>query len=181
MVNHLADTCPSRKKSLPIASLIGSADPRLEFYHIDCPDVNGQSPGMKNVGIVYIEASEISKEELAKEFSVIYKTSWPWQIRQLDEWTFLVRFPPHMQVEDVAGYPCFGLVKEGVTVNVEIWDGELENEGETQDVWVHLRKLKPKWCEWDTLARISSAFGIMVDVDWNGMFQSFYEVVRVKI
>jgi hypothetical protein len=53
---------------VPMASLIGSADPRLEFYHIDCPDVNGQSPGMKNVGIVYIEAGEISKEELAKEF-----------------------------------------------------------------------------------------------------------------
>jgi hypothetical protein len=55
---------------------------------------------------------------------LIYKTNWPWQIRTLDDWTFLVKFP-HMRVEDVASYPFFGLVKEGVTVNVEVWDGEL--------------------------------------------------------
>jgi hypothetical protein len=41
-----------------------------------------------------------------------------------------------MRVEDVASYPCFGLVKEGVTVNVEVWDGELESLEETQEVWM---------------------------------------------
>jgi hypothetical protein len=55
-----------------------------------------------------------------------------------------VKFPPHLPVEDVAGYPCFGLVKEGVTVNVEVWDGELESQGENKEVWLQLRGLKPK-------------------------------------
>jgi hypothetical protein len=45
-----------------------------------------------------------------------------------------VKFPPCLPVEDVAGYPYFGLVKEGVTVNVEVWYGELESQGENQDV-----------------------------------------------
>ena len=89
---HKEDTCPVRKQPLPTAALYGAANPGLEFLHIDCPE---KQLGSNNIGIVYIEAGEIDKEELAKEFAVIYKTNWPWPIRQLDAWSFLVHFPPH--------------------------------------------------------------------------------------
>lgn len=82
---HKDDKCPTRKLPLPAASLYGRADPGLEFYHIEVPEGNGKDASAMNVGIVYIEAREISKEDLAKEFAVIYKTTWPWQIRQLGE------------------------------------------------------------------------------------------------
>lgn len=84
-------------------------------------------------------------------------------------------------MEDVAGYPCFGLVKDGVTVNVEVWDGELESTEENQEIWVQLRGLKPEWCKWGILSQFASAFGIMVDIDWQGLFLNFCEVVRIKI
>jgi hypothetical protein len=48
-----------------------------------------------------------------------------------------------MAVADVASYPCFGPVKDGVTVNVEVWDGELEYEEKTHDVWFQLRGINP--------------------------------------
>ena len=49
-------------------------------------DINLQHSGrLKNVGIVFIEDGEISKEDLAKEFSEIYKTNWPWPINALDD------------------------------------------------------------------------------------------------
>jgi hypothetical protein len=86
---------------------------------------------------VYIEAREISKEELKHEFVVIYKTNWPWQFREIKPWSYLIKFPPHLLVEDGASYPCFGLMKEGVTVNVEVWDGEFHSEEENSEVWVH--------------------------------------------
>jgi hypothetical protein len=144
-------------------------------------DANVQQIGISNIGIVYIEAGEVSKEELAKEFSVIYKTNWPWQIRSLDQWTFLVKFPPHMLVEDVAGYPCFGLVKEGVTVNVEVWNEELEPIQESHEVWLQLRGVNPKWCKWNALSQFASVLGIFEEVDWHGAFKSLSEVVRIKI
>ena len=102
----------------------------------------------KNCGVAYTESGEISKDELAKEFSVIYKTNWPWQIRELDQWSFLVKFTPHIQVEQVAGYPCLGLSKEDVTVRVAVWKEELENFEELTETWIQLRGLLlPKWCE----------------------------------
>jgi len=92
-------------------------------------DINSKhAGGMKNVGIVFVESGNITKEELAKEFSNIYKTNWPWPINTLDGWSFLVKFPPAIPVEQVASYPCFGLKKENVTVKVEIWKGLIDAE-----------------------------------------------------
>jgi hypothetical protein len=76
-------------------------------------------------------------------------------------------------MEDVAGYPCFGLVKEGVTVNVEVWDGELESQGENKEVWVQLRGLNPKWCKWEILSQFTLGLGILMDIDWDGLALNF--------
>jgi hypothetical protein len=62
--------------------------------------------------VVTIEDGEISREDLAWEFSNIYKTNWPWKIRELGNWSYLVKFPPHIPVEQVLGYPRFGLAKD---------------------------------------------------------------------
>jgi hypothetical protein len=51
----------------------------------------------KNCGVATVEEGAITKEELAVEFGNIYKTNWPWQIRELGDWSYLVKFPP---------YPC---------------------------------------------------------------------------
>lgn len=102
---------------------------------------------------------------MAFEFTEIYKTNWPWQISGLDDWTMLVKFPPEIPVEQVASYPCFGLAKHNVTLNVEVWKGETEAVAEQQVVWIKIRKMNPKWCEWSILDQITSVFGILVDVD----------------
>lgn len=182
MATHQEHSCPVRKKPHLAARYFGSAAPGLGFYHVDMSDVNLQHSGrLKNGGIVFIEDGEISKEDLATKFSEIYKTNWPWQINALDEWTILVKFPPKIPVESVASYPCFGLPKSNVTVKVEAWKGKIEASASQQLIWIKIRKINPRWCEWSILDQITSVFGTLVDVDWQFNFKSFYEVVRVKL
>ena len=76
---HAVGECPVRRRPHQMAKFVGSAAAGLGFYHIEVPDMGQNVIGsFKNCGVVYIESGEISKEDLAKEFAVIYKTNWPW-------------------------------------------------------------------------------------------------------
>uniref|UniRef100_A0A453SUP7 CCHC-type domain-containing protein n=1 Tax=Aegilops tauschii subsp. strangulata TaxID=200361 RepID=A0A453SUP7_AEGTS len=183
VVTHKVEDCPVRRKPRNPAKFVGSGAPGLGYHQIDVPDVNDQHIGARrNVGLVYVESGQVDKQELGHNFSLIYKTNWPWQIRKLDEWTFLVKFPPHIPVESVARYPLFGLPEmDGVTVNVEVWKGTLEHYSELQKVWLKLEGIAPAWAEWSVLEQFASVFGTLIDVDWLGNFKSFFETVRIKI
>lgn len=64
---------------------------------------------------------------------------------------------------------------------MEEWNGSLEPHTKFKDIWVQMRGIPHKWCTWSVLDQVSSSFGLLEEVDWQGLFQSFYEVVRVKI
>ena len=158
---HEVEVCPTKKEPQDLAKFIGSAASGLGFYHIELYDQLNVRNTTKNVGLIYIDAGSATKEDLYQGLATIYKTNWPWQIRELDEWTYLVKFPPHIKVEEVAGYPSFGLPKEGVYVKVNVWKGGLEYFADVEEVWLQLRGLDPTWCKWKTLVQFVTAFGIV--------------------
>ncbi|KAE8798141.1 Anthocyanin 5-aromatic acyltransferase [Hordeum vulgare] len=136
---HRVETYHIKKRPHHMAKYIGSAPSGLGFYHLELSDLGGNSIGMlRNCGVLYIESDHVCKEDLAKEFYVINKTNWPWQVREIDEDSFLVKFPPHISVEQVAGYPCFGLPSMDVTVKVEVWKEELAKLDELVEMIVEL-------------------------------------------
>jgi hypothetical protein len=84
--NHSVEECPVLKKPHQIARYVGSSATCLGFYHIEAPETSvNPISSTKNCGVVTIEDGEISKEELAGEFSNIYRTNWPWKIRELGD------------------------------------------------------------------------------------------------
>lgn len=76
MFTYKVDEYPVRKKPRNTAKFVGSAATGLDFFKIDVPDGNEQHVGnRKNVRIVYVEAGQVTKEELSQNLSSIYKTN----------------------------------------------------------------------------------------------------------
>ncbi|KAK3126490.1 hypothetical protein QOZ80_7AG0557400 [Eleusine coracana subsp. coracana] len=142
---HVVEECPVRKQGHVCAKYIGSAASGLGFYYIEVPDEE-ENPTMDftNCGKVFIESGEISKEELELELATCFNPFWPLQVRQIEDWCFLVRFPPNKKVEDMTDFPSFNLGMEGVSIRVEVWEGDLEPYDELQEVCVQLNGVPPK-------------------------------------
>ena len=136
---------------------------------------------LTNCGVVRVKNGQITLADLEVELSDIYSKDWPWQIRELEPGRFLVRFPPHKRVSDIKNYPSFNLRKDGVQVEVLEWIGDLEPHSESEEVWVEIRGIPPRYCHWKVFAQIASGFGLLTEVDWSTVFKTFYEVVRVKV
>ncbi|KAK1606173.1 hypothetical protein QYE76_029846 [Lolium multiflorum] len=181
--SHLVEECPVRKRSHQLAKYVGSGASGLGFYHIEMPETVINPVGStRNCGIVIIEGGEVSKEELYAEFAQIYKTNWPWQIRELGQSdVYLVKFPSHLKVEEVIGYPKFGLKKKGIWVKVEAWNDDPEPVEVLKETWIKVTGLQTKWCEWTILDQAVSVCGLLLEVDWLSVFTNNAQEVRVKV
>lgn len=79
MITHQIDAFLVRKNPHQVARYTDSATPGLGFYRVEMPKVNAlRLWSLQNVGVVFVEAVNVSKEELAAEFAMIYMTDWPW-------------------------------------------------------------------------------------------------------
>jgi hypothetical protein len=164
--NHQVDQCPFRKQGHKDAQYIGSAASGLGFYHIEVIEKYDKPYfDFSNCGKVYIEIGEITKDELQLDLATCFNPNWPWQIRQLDECCYLVKFPPNKRVEDMVYFTSFNLGKEGVSVSVKKWEGELEPYAEMEDVWIQLKGIPPMWCDSEVLDQFTLSYGLLEDVD----------------
>jgi hypothetical protein len=87
---------------------------------------------------------DISIEELKQNFSKIWKTNWPWQMRVLEGNQILVRFPPGIKLKELMCYPSINLKKKGVSVSFLDWEGDILAYSDMDEVWVNVEGIPPK-------------------------------------
>ena len=84
-------------------------------------------------------------------------------------------------VDDLIEFPTFHMLVGGVPVKICEWDHLVDPFVELTKVIVQIEGIPPKWRAWKILAEVASCFGILVGVEWSGIFKSFYELIRVKV
>lgn len=94
-----------------------------------------------------------------------------------------MRFPPDRKVEKlvIGKASVFDMNRPGVVGSLSVWTGEAEPIGSLVEVWIQIKGIPPNWVDWRSLCEVASSLGRMVEVDWQGLFNSFFSMVRVKI
>ncbi|XP_051196668.2 uncharacterized protein [Lolium perenne] len=183
---HHMNNCGLRGKPIPMAQYVGSANSGLGFFHVNVVEKQAcEWLNLKNCGLIVVTHGEISLKELEAKMCEAWDATWPWQVRQLEDRKFLVRFPPHKKVMDLIDIPSINL-KEGndterVTVKIIGWEGDISDVGQLAECWVQIRGIPPRWVSLDVIAQIAKTLGLLLDVDWGKIFKSFYEVVRIQL
>lgn len=126
--NHNVNNCGAWAKPQPTATYFGSAAAGLGFYHIDTP-VAAESSWLnyKNCDVLKVVKGEVSASELVLQLNGIFckNKEWPWQIRELENKKFLLRFPSWKNVDDLIEFPAFKLPIDGVSVKICEWGGDV--------------------------------------------------------
>jgi hypothetical protein len=138
---------------------------------------------LDNYVALTIEEGEIEPSEIVENLQALFDKKCHWQLREIEEFKYLVRFPPHKQVSAtlISDTTYFKLKKEGVLVSLKAWSGDIEPHNSLDLVWVQIRGVPPKWSNWKCFRQIASSLGKIVEIDWSSLFSSFFSMVRVRI
>ncbi|TVU33219.1 hypothetical protein EJB05_25009, partial [Eragrostis curvula] len=185
---HKAERCPEWEKPQKVAEYFGNANKGLGFYHVDTSrskDRVSHWHAFDNCGVITVEEGDTDQEELVRNLQKLFDASWIWHLKQMDEYMFLVRFPPHKRAEDLVisskGMTYFYLENKGVLVSLKAWDGEIEPIGELTEVWIQAKGIPPKWSDWVTFQQLASTLGRITGIDWDTLFSSYFEVARIQV
>jgi hypothetical protein len=130
-----------------MATFFGSAAQGLGFFHVSVPTASETAwLNFSNFGIVNIRSGSITLTALESKLSEFFCKikQWPWQIREIDENNFLVRFPPWKQASELIELPPLALEEEKVTLKFLKWDGDVDAFGELIEAWVLVEGIPPK-------------------------------------
>jgi hypothetical protein len=182
----VVDLCPEWKEPQFAAQYYGSANKGLGFYHIDVAARVGRFKhwaGFDNFGVFTVEEGELGEDEIVQTLKTQIDKGWQWMLLKMDDYRYLVKFPPHIKVErKVLGKATFFYLKnEEVMASLRVWNGDIEPVGQLEEVWVQITGIPPKWCDWITIKEIASSLGKLCEIDWQTLFSSFFSVVRVRI
>jgi hypothetical protein len=146
------------------AQYLGSAAQGLGFFHVNVAEEKNTRRYLKfldNCAILTVEEGLIGEEDIVKNFKRIFYQNWHWQLKEIEDFKYLVRFPPHKLVAStlISDITYFKMQKD------KAWNGNIDPYDALEDVCVQIRGVPPKWSNWRTFVQIASSLDKMIEVD----------------
>uniref|UniRef100_A0A0A9HD36 Uncharacterized protein n=1 Tax=Arundo donax TaxID=35708 RepID=A0A0A9HD36_ARUDO len=118
----------------PAAHYCGSANKGLAFFHVDVsarPGTVSHWMEFENCAIRTIGEGEMGPDEIVENLRLMFDMEWPWQLKQMDEYRYLTRFPPHKKISDIviSKVTYFYFSKDGVMGSIGSGRGRLNLMG----------------------------------------------------
>lgn len=132
--DHVVDGCLEWKKPQHAAQYYGSSNKGLGFYYIDVATRTGRFKhwaDFDNFGAFTVEEGELSEGDIVQTLKAQIDREWQWKLMRMDEYRYLVKFPPHIKVESkVLGKATFFYLKnDEVMASLRVWNGDIEPVG----------------------------------------------------
>jgi hypothetical protein len=142
--NHVGRECPEWMKPVESAQYLGSAAQGLGFFHIEVVEEKSRSGYLKfldNCAVLSVEEGFIEVEEIVENLQKMFDPNWHWQLKEVGDHKYLVRFPPHRVVSAtlISDATYFKMKKDSVLVSLRAWLGNVEAYDELEEVWVQVR------------------------------------------
>jgi hypothetical protein len=70
------------------------------FFHVDVSEEVNRTGYMRfldNCAVLTVEEGFIEEEEIVDSLQKLFDQSWHWQIKELEDFKYLVRSPPHIR------------------------------------------------------------------------------------
>lgn len=120
---------------------MGSANKGLGFLHIDVVQDESRFKlwtGFDNCGVLTIEEGEMNHDTLLGHLRGLFYANWNWQLRVMDEYSYLVRFPPDLRVDRIViNKTTYFYLEEGsVMISLKEWNGNIEPVSSLVEEWV---------------------------------------------
>jgi hypothetical protein len=91
---------------------------------------------LNNCAILIVEEGLIDEEEIVLSLQKLFDSQWHWQLKEIEEFKYLMRFPPHKQITStlISDTTYFKMKKEGVLVSLKAWTGDIDPNDTLDDV-----------------------------------------------
>jgi hypothetical protein len=167
--DHDGRDCPEWSKPLELAQYLGSATQGLGFFHVEVLNDTSREGYLKfldNYAIMSVEEGMIDEAEIVENLKLLFDPNWHRQLKEMEFFRYLVRFPPHKQVAAtlISDTTYFKMKKEGVLASLGAWTSDIEPYDSLEEVWVQIGGIPPRWSSWRTLRQIASSLGKLLEV-----------------
>jgi hypothetical protein len=141
MTDHVGKNRSEWEKPMESALYLESVAQGLGFFHVEVQENENKGGYLKfldNCVVLTIEEGEIEVAAIIENLQNLFDKKWHWQLKELEEYRYLVRFPPHRQIANTLIFDTtyFKLRKEGVLVSLKAWAGDIEPLDTLEEAWI---------------------------------------------